>query len=345
MIDLPGRSRWRAVYALGFLLYFALQLAVFGASDIPWREVVLAAAANTLPLALLGIGVVAIYARDPPPKGTARNAAIASAFALAVPLGSSLLFLAFEGDRYRFRLAIGLWMAIVASLIFGILAAGSRAAIAAASLARERARVAEAEALRTRAELVALRARLDPHFLFNTLHSLLALVRESPAQAEQAIEHLGDLMRATLEAGEGADERTLGQEWQIARTYLEIEKLRLGERLRFDEALDAPSAATLLPALTLQPIVENAVRHAIAPRVGGGRLVMAGRIEDGHVVVTVADDGPGADPASIAEARGLGLRLVRERLDRAYDGAARMEFGPTPGGGLTVTLRIPREAA
>lgn len=343
----PG-VRYGLIYGIGFLLYFVVQLAVFRTGGFSWQDSGVFAVANSFPPALLGVAVVGIYQRGSPQgrRGVAaalRHVGLGAAFAVTVTLLANLIMLAGVGPRFKWRPETVLWMMIIAALIFGILATAAHARRVEATLDQERARSAEAEALRSRAELAALRARLNPHFLFNTLHSLLALVRTNPRQAEEGIEHFGDLIRYSLELSVGAEERTLRQEWELVETYLELEKLRLGDRLRVRARLDPAAADARVPALTLQPLVENAVRHAIAPRAGGGTLDLLGSLDNGEVVVRVADDGPGASPEALAAGTGLGLRLVRERLERLYEREARMELAPVEGGGLSVTLRIPRE--
>jgi sensor histidine kinase YesM len=174
-----------------------------------------------------------------------------------------------------------------------------------------------------------------PHFLFNTLHSLLALVRQDPGRAEEAIEQFGDILRYTFAAGDGSEERTLQQEWQLVDNYLALERLRLGARLRVTASLDVDVAAVPLPVLTLQPLVENAVRHAIAPRAAGGRVDVHARRHDGRVRITVSDDGPGL---TSSPRNGRGLDLVRQRLDRMYGDRATLALGPSDEGGLCVTI-------
>jgi sensor histidine kinase YesM len=235
-----------------------------------------------------------------------------------------------------------MWTLMIAGLVFLILASAANLFRTQAALARERERAAAAEALRAKAELAALRARVDPHFLFNTLHSVLALVRQDPFRAEEAIEQFADILRYTFAAGDGSEERTLRQEWELVENYLSLERLRLGARLRVRERLDENVAATPLPVLTLQPLVENAIRHAIAPRAGGGCLeILATRCDQG-VRIDVSDDGPGVEPEALASNHGRGLHLVRERLARLYGSQATMELGSSEQGGLRVTLVIPK---
>jgi LytS/YehU family sensor histidine kinase len=213
-------------------------------------------------------------------------------------------------------------------------------------------RAARAEVLRAEAQLAALRARLNPHFIFNLLHTLMGLVARDPASAESALERLGDVLRYGLRVqSQGLDEVRLREEWEFVDRYLSLERLRLGERLQAileveDDLLDA-----VVPAFSLQPLVENAVRHAIAPRAGGGRLVVSARRAGRTLVLAVEDDGiAGAGGATdrgdaLHRGSGLGLRLIRERLQALYGGAARLETGRSALGGFRAAVTLPLAAA
>jgi LytS/YehU family sensor histidine kinase len=205
----------------------------------------------------------------------------------------------------------------------------------------EAERAARAETLRAEAHLAALRAQLNPHFILNLLHSLLGLVGRDPAAAAAGIERLGDLLRHALRVQrQDGDRVALRDELAFVEDYLALERLRLGERLRvtFDVA---PELLTQpVPAFVLQPLVENAVRYAVAPRKDGGSLRIAAAASDGVVRFTVADDGAPAPEAQRGE--GVGLRLVRERLDALYDGSATLAAGPRAGGGFLAEVSIPR---
>ena len=155
------------------------------------------------------------------------------------------------------------WQFVYGFVIYGAVAAAVRAV-------RTQARLNERELAAARAELQALRARLDPHFLFNTLHSLTQLAREDPRATADALERFGELMRYVLNAGhDSAAEVPLEDELAFVRDYLAIEKLRLGERLRVVENVDADALELAVPPLLLQPLVENAVKHGLAPRRAG----------------------------------------------------------------------------
>jgi LytS/YehU family sensor histidine kinase len=228
-------------------------------------------------------------------------------------------------------------------LLLGVMIYGTIASVAYAVHAATQLR--EEEALRARAELQVLRAQLNPHFLFNTLHSLMALVRHDPRAAEDALERFGELLRYALKTGrDGADARddvALSDEWAFVENYLALEKLRLADRLHVDARIAPESLACVVPAFTLQPLVENAIKHAIAPRVGGGTVRVVSRVDGGDVVIEVEDDGPGATSAALAESDGIGLRAVRRRLELRYPGRASFSLRSEPDRGVAIRIRVP----
>jgi LytS/YehU family sensor histidine kinase len=212
-------------------------------------------------------------------------------------------------------------------------------------LQAQRALVERAEALRVRAELQALRARLDPHFLFNTLHSITALVRQDPRGAETALEQFSALMRYVLDAGSGrGDEVALEEELTFVRQYLALERVRLGDRLRVVEEIDEEALECAIPAVTLQPLVENALRHGIAPRTAAGTVRLAARVVGDQLVLEVADDGVGGNPARAMDGSGVGLGVVRERLLARHGGAVDVQVTAAAGEGWRVRLTLPAVA-
>ena len=202
-----------------------------------------------------------------------------------------------------------------AVLFYGILSTGSYLIGAVSRLREQEARAAKAESLRMRAELAALRGQLNPHFLFNTLHTLTALVRRDPETAERALERFGDMLRYVLDVKRSAREDvTLADEMQFVHNYLSLEQLRLGDRLEVEERIDPETLDCVVPSLTLQPLVENAIKYGIAPIARGGTLFVIAFFDDESLVLEVRDDGPGA-PANILDtASGVGLRAERQRL-------------------------------
>lgn len=319
---------WRRLYVLACFLYFLLNVIVIQLAGLTGRQALMFAVMNAVPPSLLGIPVIRYYR----PR-VWRNVVIGIAFAIGTVALIQVIDWLIDRQRYTFRMEYAAWSLFISGLLFVIL-------VTASHVKQVQLDLAQAEAARARAELSALRARIDPHFLFNTLHSLLALVRQDPGRAEEAIEQFADILRYTFAAGDGSEERTLGQEWELVDNYLALERLRLGARLRVTARLDADVAGTPLPVLTLQPLVENAVRHAIAPRAAGGRIDIRAERTGGVVRISVSDDGPGPDADKLARATGRGLHLVRERLDRMYRGAATMDLARSPEGGCRVTITV-----
>ncbi len=171
------------------------------------------------------------------------------------------------------------------------------------------------ERLRTRAELDALQAKINPHFLFNTLNSIASLISENPAAAESTVEKLSEMFRYTLQRSGNSTVR-LSEELEIVRSYLEIEKVRFGERLTFDIRSDESLNDAQIPPLLIQPLVENSIKHGIAPEPNGGSVgVVVGK--NGHsLIITVTDSGKGF--AATDGDQGFGLKSIRERLALAY---------------------------
>jgi signal transduction histidine kinase len=205
----------------------------------------------------------------------------------------------------------------------------------------ERTRRIQAETSRAQAELQALRAQINPHFLFNTLHSLMALVREDSQAAEDALEQFAGLLRYALRVHKDSlEEVPLREEWMFVSDYLALEQLRLGDRLRLETDLDPQALECLVPAFCLQPIVENAVRHGIAPRSSVGRLTIRAHCNE-DLVLQVRDDGPGAMPSAFNQSQGLGVRTVRQRLSALYGESAGVTAEKPVDGGFAVSIHIP----
>jgi signal transduction histidine kinase len=210
-----------------------------------------------------------------------------------------------------------------------------------AMLAREQ-RAAALEADLARAQLTNVEACLRPHFLFNTLNSIAALVREDPRLAEKMIGELGDLLRASLSA-EPQREVPLDEELAFTAKYLEIERVRFQDRLRIRIDASDEARRALVPHLILQPLVENAVRHGIGPLEAGGSVAVEAARQNGLLRITVRDDGVGVsrDPG---KGRGIGLRGVRARLLHLYGNDCRFELARDEPRGSVATLDIPYRA-
>ena len=188
------------------------------------------------------------------------------------------------------------------------------------------------------AQVSALRYQINPHFLFNTLNAIAALVRDAPAKAEEMVVQLSDFFRRSL-AINPMEDVTLAQEVELQRLYLEIERTRFPERLRFDVALDAGSAEARVPPLLLQPLVENAVKHGVARSEGPTSIGIRARLDGPVLEIVVENDARAGGPASGGEK--VGLRNVAERLRSRFGDEAGLTTGETAGGGFRNILRIP----
>ena len=191
--------------------------------------------------------------------------------------------------------------------------------------------------LKTKAELDALRAQVNPHFLFNTLNSIASLIPLDPPKAEEMVQKLARLFRYVLDAGNGNLVK-LAEEMNVIRDYLDIEKVRLGGRLTYEIGLNEDAAELLIPALLLQPLVENSVKHGIAPRREGG-VVRVNCIKQGeHCQIEVIDTGKGFSPTAGA-GLGFGLRGIRERLQLHF--GSDFTFEISGGQETRICMRIP----
>jgi len=201
------------------------------------------------------------------------------------------------------------------------------------------------EADLAQAQLRALQMQLQPHFLFNTLHGIAMLTDSDPAGAETMAVKLAELLRATLRLRE-VPEVALRTELELLRAYLEIEELRFGDRLAVTFAVPEDLLDVPVPSFLLQPIVENAVRHGVAPRVETGRITIGAAREGSALVLWVEDDGPGFDTDPFAVA-GVGLSATRDRLALRYDaaGSIRCEARSAGARGARVAIRVPLDGA
>jgi LytS/YehU family sensor histidine kinase len=209
----------------------------------------------------------------------------------------------------------------------------------AADSAADRERLLRAELLARQASLRALRFQLNPHFLFNALNGISTLIAEGRAgEANAMLASFSSFLRHTLDRPD-VEEVPLGEEIDCARRYLDIERIRIGDRLRVDIDVAPSAAGALVPAMILQPLIENALRHAVHPRREGGSIsVTAGR-DEAWLTLGVHDDGPGLpDPRP---AGGIGLSNTASRLETMYGAGSALAFSRSALGGLAVSLRLP----
>jgi LytS/YehU family sensor histidine kinase len=204
----------------------------------------------------------------------------------------------------------------------------------------------ELELLAARSELRALRAQINPHFLFNSLNTVAALIPREPQRAEQIIEQLSEIFRYAVRHSEREWVR-VDEELLIVSAYLDIECARFGERLHVDMDVDDGARGLQIPAMVILTIAENAVKHGVAAVRGPGRLAVCVNVQEGCLSIRVLDSGPGFPPEVTPESlpeparSGYGLRNVRERLAAYFGPEARMTFGSTREGLTEVALRIP----
>ncbi len=348
MISKHAISRYALAWT-PFLVLWVLLMLVF--TNDPIDRVLLSGIESTLSAALLGIPVWWISARVPwPDRITPRFCLVHVAAVIPYALGwavSAYLFSSLRMDEplvetivnsdvFRWRVLMGAWLyAIVA---------GVSHAVRNRNRLREQERIASrAEALALEARLAALRAQLNPHFLFNALHSANALIRRDPEKAEQAVEQLADLLRYTLDEGNEALV-PLDEEWAFTRGYLKLQSIRFGDKLRYVSEFADGSLSCLVPPFILQPLVENAVEHGISTRTEGGEVRILGTLKDGVLVLRVEDDGssarngrPGAD---LGSGHGSGLAVLRQRLEALYGERGRLEVRDS-NGTFEVTVTIP----
>lgn len=193
------------------------------------------------------------------------------------------------------------------------------------------------------ARLQMLAARIEPHFLMNTLANLRYLVKSDSASAYKMLDHLSDFLQGALERSRDL-RSTLGQELQIVESYLSIMQIRLGDKLSF--TIDVPERLHALPfpSLLLQTLVENAITHGIAPLSGPGRVTITAADRGNVIELVVADDGVGFDPQR-PPVNGVGLRNVRERLDGFYGGRAELRIAARRERGTEAIVTLPQGAA
>lgn len=213
-------------------------------------------------------------------------------------------------------------------------------------LAKEAAVRSEAQLLAAESQLRMLRAQLEPHMLFNTLANLRSLLKEDPPQAEVMIDRLIVYLRSALAASR-SESTTLAGEFTQLRAYLDIMSIRMGTRLTYRLDLPADLEAMPIPPMLLQPLVENAIKHGIEPKVGAGSIEVLARSADGGVEIVVNDSGLGLPPDSGSAGQpagsggSYGLVHVRERLKAVYGDKASMQIKSRSPNGVAVTIAIP----
>ena len=328
---------------IGWLPVWALYATLIVAAHPPLRPVDAAFIAfrAVVPAALLGLVVHRFTRRYRWPRPFRLSflavhtvaAALYSISWFAVSTGSEMALhgsAGVSGDRMVVPfLVLGIWMYVMV------------AGVSYAAQATDRAVVAEAAA--ARAQLATLRAQLHPHFLFNALHTVVQLIPRQPARAAEAAELVAGLLRSTLE--EDRDLVTVAEEVALVTRYLEIERIRFGDRLIVHVDVAEPARDALVPSFALQTLVENAVQHAAAPRIEPTEIRIQATLVDGTLAISVQDDGEGATDATGSGMKGTGLQRLQERLGALYGDRARFRHGNAKGGGFKATIEIEGVAA
>lgn len=320
--------------------------------DLTFLEVLAAQLLIWLPWALWSQVIVAVGDRAPIERGSVLKAL--GAHALLSPIVIALQILVIWGVTVRFgmneprhldsMLIIGLRQYGDLLMVVYWAVVGAHASIRWHERWQEQAVVAAR--LRedvAQASLQALRAQVNPHFLFNALNAVVTLIGRDPAQAREMLVRISELLRATLTAGD-AQETTLAQEVELTARYLEIEQLRFADRLSVEWEIDAQLSSRLVPAFALQPLVENALRHAMGNRRSPGVLRIIARSEGAGVALTVRDDGPDGPPPekpTVGRGAGVALKNLRARLERLYGPAATLTLKPRETGGMDAVVFIP----
>lgn len=212
-------------------------------------------------------------------------------------------------------------------------------------LQQEKEKSLRSEALAHQAQLLMLRYQLNPHFLFNTLNAISTLVlSNATTQANEMVTKLSKFLRYSLDHSP-LDRVTLAHELETSRLYLDIEKVRFGDRLRIDVDTDTKARAAYVPTMILQPLIENSIKYAISKSIDGGVIKIAARQEANKLVLVVTDDGPGIEGEATKDAlilsKGVGISNIRNRLNEIYGDEYEFTFSDAEPTGLTVTVVIP----
>lgn len=352
----PILFTWGSAWALYVLAYAT---AVGLTYRFGYVESLFAGVANVLP-ELVAAPLVLKAASASRGRVGWRLVLLAPAWAAWSVLVSSLslsVMHAWDSGEWMYQLDVRpvAWKALISLLAFCVIAGIGLARYHFREAREASARALRSETLRAEARLAILRAQLNPHFILNVLHSLIGLAEREPRAASGALERLGTTLRYALRVQSRASDRVaLRDELAFTREYLELERLRLGDRLRTRISADDSVLDRIVPPFVLQPLVENAVIHAVAPRAGGGVVAISIADAAGALAIAVEDDGPGPGVESAARrgegnGTGLGLSLLRDRLAALYgrDGASAgaLTIDRSPLGGTRASLLLRGEPA
>ena len=317
-----------------------------------WRATFRNSAIQWLPWALIAPAVVALALRRPMrsarvPKIVMAHVVAVFAVAAAVVALTFLFRMANGNPITRTYRAEYLRSIHSIAVVYALLIVGAYIASALRQARERESHVARLEVQLGEARFAALQSQLHPHFLFNTLHGVSSLIHEDPDAAEDMLTALSDLLRSTLERGDQR-EATLRDDLGFLDDYLNIHRMRLGDRLRVTVDVSPKSEDLLVPTFVIQPIVENAIRYAIAPRREGGQLEIAAHVVGDTLRITIGDDGPGFHANSERDGRGgwgIGLANTRARLEQLFGDQHRFVVADRAGGGAMVEIEIPARRA
>ena len=264
------------------------------------------------------------------------TAGVVIGFALVSLMVDSRLFVNWlQNPRMLASMAISsVLISIILSVVLYLRARRDRAE---AQLEREKVRSERVEREAVLANLRALQAQIEPHFLFNTLANVTSLIDPDPGRARHMLESFVRFLRSSL-AATRTESTTLGAESELIAAFLEVIQVRMGARLRYDIHVPPELESFTLPPMLLQPVVENAIRHGLEPKVEGGVVALRVSREGAHVVVEVQDTGVGFAATTHG---GVGLSNLRERLRLLYGERAALEIGDAPGAGARVRVKLP----
>lgn len=347
------RKRWsRFLLGFGFWtllgLSFASQFYISSAKaelEVSWTQAVNYSLADWYVFALLSIPVIHLARRFRFAGGTWARSLVAHAVASICFSLAYMIIRAWVGqwqsqaafnDVFK-PLLVKTWHFNL--LIYWVIVAVSHAFDYYRKYRERELRASELEKRLVQAKLQALQMQLNPHFLFNTLHSISSLMHKDVEAADRMIARLSDLLRAALEGAE-TQEVTLRQELELLQLYLSIEQIRFGSRLTVKMNIAPDTLQAQVPNLILQPLVENAIRHGIEPRARPGCIELLAHRQDGTLALVVSDDGGGlGENGTIKE--GVGLSNTRARLRELYGATHRFELVRGQSGGVRVELSIP----
>jgi signal transduction histidine kinase len=357
--DLVGAWRlfiWGGVFWTLVALVFATQHALLGAHrgrPAPFHQVVIGEFASWWPVAFLTPPLVAVVLRVRNPAGSIARTLVpytVGAILFVVVAGAlmglseSLLPWARQPGGALAAAKWGVIGYLGPDLLLYVMIVAATEASAHAWESRQRAvAVATYERQLAEARLHVLSAQLQPHFLFNALHAISALVWQDPARADRLLARLSEMLRLTLRSGTQV-ETTLAEELALLQRYAEIQEARYGDRLRVSFDVDSAVRDALVPRLILQPLVENAIRHGVTRRIAPGQVDVRAWEGGGRLHLTVRDDGVGLRPG-VPVREGVGLSITRARLHQLYGREQRFALTPAPEGGVLCILTIPLRMA